>query len=469
MLRCSCEAATTVLRPDHAGSTRDGRTRFWLAAGTAVLLLLPGARITGRAAAPGDVVINEIAWGGTAASSTDEWIEFHNTTPEPIDIEGWSIFGADTGATLHFSSADGHSTWTIPARGYLIYANHSDDVTDADGKDLVDIWDATIGMNNTAPGQLILYDEAGTVIDLANGAAGDWFAGSSTPTYTTMERVDPLAPGDAAENWRSNDPTIVRTRFDADGSPVNGTPKARNSATNGAPIADAGEDRTVLVGDAVGLDGSASTDPDGDSLSYSWTFDSRPAGSTAIVSDANASRATFTADVPGTYAVKLVITDAYRGTATDRVAITAHAPPHAAFHYTPATPTVWDDIGLVDQSTDADGIITAWFWRIGDGATSHDPNPEHRFWDPGTYVIVLEVTDNDGLADAVTRTIQVRLGPGDLDADGALTTLDAHVCHQIAAGTVAPTAASRAQADIDGDGDVDLDDARALARFLIRR
>ena len=454
--------AVARANPKGLSTSRRGLRNLLLAWLAAAFLGLPLS-----AASAGDVVINEIAWMGTQASPTDEWLELYNTTDHPIDIEGWSIFGADTGETLDFSMADGHLTWTISAHGYLLYANHADDVSNQAGAVIVDVWDATIGMNNTSPGRLVLYDGMGTVIDVVNAETDDWFAGQAAPNNLTMERVDPLAPGDVAGNWRSNDPSIVRTGLDADGAPINGTPKTRNSATNAGPVANAGKDQTILVTTTVKLDGSGSFDPDGDPLIYAWAFASQPAGSTATLSGAETAQPAFTPDVPGTYVVNLVIIDSYRGTATDKVTVFAQASPHAAFGFAPATPTVWDTIAFTCRSTDADGTITAWVWQFGDAGTSGDRNPGHRFWDPGSYTIVLEVTDNDGLTDVITHTIEVRLGPGDLDDDGTLTALDAHLCHQIAVGAIAPTPAQRARADVDGDGDVDLDDARALARFII--
>ncbi len=58
------------------------------------------------------------------------------------------------------------------------------------------------------------------------------------------------------------------------------------SPTNRPPIADAGPDATVFTDQEVTLDGSDSTDPDGDPLTYSWTFVRKPAGSTAALTGA---------------------------------------------------------------------------------------------------------------------------------------------------------------------------------------
>lgn len=37
------------------------------------------------------VLINEVAWAGTAASASDEWIELHNPGPAKVDLQGWRL------------------------------------------------------------------------------------------------------------------------------------------------------------------------------------------------------------------------------------------------------------------------------------------------------------------------------------------------------------------------------------------
>jgi hypothetical protein len=81
--------------------------------------------------------------------------------------------------------------------------------------------------------------------------------------------------------------------------------------SNQAPVANAGSDQSVYVGSAVTLDGSGSTDVDGDPLTYHWAFTTKPAGSSVTLSNAIAVNPTFTVDKPGSYVVSLVVNDGF--------------------------------------------------------------------------------------------------------------------------------------------------------------
>jgi hypothetical protein len=52
---------------------------------------------------------------------------------------------------------------------------------------------------------------------------------------------------------------------------------------NTAPIADAGMDSEVAVGQAVYLDGQGSSDPDGDELTFQWVIEQLPEDSRAVL------------------------------------------------------------------------------------------------------------------------------------------------------------------------------------------
>jgi len=73
---------------------------------------------------------------------------------------------------------------------------------------------------------------------------------------------------------------------------------------NQPPVANAGADQSVLVNDSVTLDGSGSSDADGDSLSFSWSFVSKPNGSSATLSDTTATTPSFLVDAAGDYVLQ---------------------------------------------------------------------------------------------------------------------------------------------------------------------
>lgn len=92
---------------------------------------------------------------------------------------------------------------------------------------------------------------------------------------------------------------------------------------NGTPVANAGPNETVAVGANVTLDGSGSSDPDGDPLQFAWTMTTRPSGSSASLSSSSTAVPRFTADLAGTYEITLTVTDGTFTSDPDTVRITA--------------------------------------------------------------------------------------------------------------------------------------------------
>lgn len=93
---------------------------------------------------------------------------------------------------------------------------------------------------------------------------------------------------------------------------------------NRAPVADAGADQTASANDTVTLNGSNSSDPDGDTLTYSWQ---QVAGTSVSLSNANATQASFVAPELAQQEVlefQLVVDDGELSS-TDTVSITVSA------------------------------------------------------------------------------------------------------------------------------------------------
>ncbi len=62
---------------------------------------------------------------------------------------------------------------------------------------------------------------------------------------------------------------------------------------------------------------------------------------------------------------------------------------------------------FADASSDDDGSVVAWLWQFGDGEMSEQAEPVHLYPAPGTYLVTLTVTDDDGSTDESTAHVDV--------------------------------------------------------------
>lgn len=134
---------------------------------------------------------------------------------------------------------------------------------------------------------------------------------------------------------------------------------------NAAPIANAGVAQNVVAGSSVTLDGSASSDADGDSLTYAWTLTSKPAGSAAVLSPATSAKPTLNVDLAGTYVADLVVDDGKTKSVNANVTISVNAP--AGFS---AMVSVG---GLHACTLQLTGGIQCWGWNV-DGLLGNGTN-----------------------------------------------------------------------------------------------
>ncbi|MDE0090677.1 MAG: BspA family leucine-rich repeat surface protein, partial [Thaumarchaeota archaeon] len=207
-----------------------------------------------------------------------------------------------------------------------------------------------------------------------------------------------------------------------------------SSHLNRPPVADAGADRTVSEGTTVTLDGSSSSDPDNDSLSYSWTA---PQGIT--LQNANAAAPSFTA--PGvtsdtSYTLTLTVSD---GAATDSdtvvVTVKNNLQPiaDAGSGLTVREGATANLNGFA--SSDPDGDAITYDWTISPSVTLKNADtPAPSFTAPGvtsdtTYTLTLTVSDGtDTATDTVVVTVKNNLQPI-ADAGQNLTVLEGATVH----------------------------------------
>ena len=123
----------------------------------------------------------------------------------------------------------------------------------------------------------------------------------------------------------------------------------RVSSVNSPPAADAGPDQTIECGSSVTLNGSASSDPDGDPLTYTWT------GSFGTLTGA----VVTTTLARGTHAVLLTVSDGKGGTDTDEVTITVRDTSAPSLSVTLTPSVLWSPnhrmVDIVANITVSDG------------------------------------------------------------------------------------------------------------------
>jgi RHS repeat-associated protein len=210
---------------------------------------------------------------------------------------------------------------------------------------------------------------------------------------------------------------------------------------NSPPVANAGADQTVPPGTVVTLDGLASSDVDGDPLTYAWALTSIPAGSTATLSAPTSPVTTFEADVPGDYRVQLIVNDGVRNSAPDTVVIsTTNSKPIANAGPDQAAligATVSLDGGA---SFDPDGTPLTFAWALtsrpeGSSAVLTESAGAFPNFVPdvsGSYLAQLMVSDGgvESAPDTVMVVVSANLppqaiaGPDQATLKGALVRLD---------------------------------------------
>jgi len=211
-----------------------------------------------------------------------------------------------------------------------------------------------------------------------------------------------------------------------------GTEPSPSSDTS--PVASAGSIQNVTIATRVTLNGSASSDVDGDSLAYTWTLTSKPAGSTATLTDATSATPSFTADIAGAYVASLVVNDGKANSASASVTITAtvdNAAPvaNAGSIQNVTTGTLVTLNG--SASSDADGDILTYSWTLtskpaGSTATLTDATtatPTFTADVAGAYVASLVV--NDGKVNSVSTPVTITVTTG--NATPVAPAADVHV------------------------------------------
>jgi PKD domain len=340
--------------------------------------------------------------------------------------------------TLHFSPVPAHSqvtstdTFTISTNSFFF-----------DGSAL--LWYFLNPVANPGPNQTVFVESTVTL----NGGGSTIGAGTGSLTYSWTLQSAP----DGSMAVLSNANTMVAAlvpdvpgtyivRLTVNDGSGSDSANVTVSTENSPPVANAGPNQTVAMGATVQLNGSQSSDVDGDPLRYSWSFVSLPPTSLAALSSSRNVTTTFVADVAGTYIIQLVVNDGTFNSQPSTVSVTTGNTPPVAN----AGPNQKVNVETLVQlngsgSTDVNGNPLTYQWTLnltqapGSNATLNSPtsvNPTFTADVPGTYVAQLIV--NDGIANSNPATVTIstnavqaptaNAGPNQSVVPGVTVTLD---------------------------------------------
>jgi len=168
------------------------------------------------------LLINEVAWAGTAADPNDEWIELYNPGSAAINLSGWRLVSSGTNPALDISLSG-----AIAPGGYFLLERTDDNNVSSIPADQI----YTGALSNTGDFLLLYAPDGSTVVDSANwypdNIVRPWPAGSASPNFSSMERHAIVA--DSATAWFTYANNLI-TAYDAQSNPIKGTPRQTNWA-----------------------------------------------------------------------------------------------------------------------------------------------------------------------------------------------------------------------------------------------
>jgi PKD repeat protein len=149
------------------------------------------------------------------------------------------------------------------------------------------------------------------------------------------------------------------------------------------------------------------SDVDGDSLSVA--LGSGPSNGSVQLNANGTFSYTPKANWSGIDSFKYTVSDGKGGTSTTEVTIVVSAvndAPVASFTAVASNGKNLSVNGVA--STDIEGPLASYSWNFGDGASATGVTAQHRYTKPGTYTVLLTVTDNQGLSTTTSKSVQVK-------------------------------------------------------------
>lgn len=257
-------------------------------------IVLDGSQSTGPV---GDVLTKQ--WSlttkpsGSAAQLSAQIGNFSNFVADQTGtyVVTLSVLDSNTGVTATYTD-----TITVIVGPTALIAGSSSPVSNVSAPTFV-----------AAPGELLTLRGSGSYEPGGGSLTYLWTitdhpAGSTAAISSPTAQNIPFTP-DVAGTYK-----VTLTVSDSQGNSSQQTATIDVGAI--APVAIVDQPQvSVLLGGTVHVSAAASYDPNALPLTYSWSVDARPTGSTATISSANSSSMAFQPDVAGPYTVTVTVSN----------------------------------------------------------------------------------------------------------------------------------------------------------------
>jgi len=336
------------------------------------------------------------------------------TAPLQVNFDGSAssdVDGSVASYAWNFGNGQNGSGATPPAVTYVLPGTYTATLTVTDNKGATGSVSRTITVNrppNQSPTAAVAatptVGSAPLLVQLSSAGSVDPDGAISSYAWNFGNGSTSTNPNPSAVYNTPGTYPVSLTVTDNDGASAVKSTTITVNPPNVAPVP--AIVATPLSGSApmlVNVSGASSSDPDGSVVSYAWNFGN------GLTADGALASTTYT--TPGSYVVRLTVTDnrgAVRSTTVTVVAGATNVRPIAVIS---ALPTSGPAPLLVQLgaagSSDPDGSIVSYAWNFGDGRTATGTQTQANFVTPGTYTVTLTVTDNKGASSSATENIVV--------------------------------------------------------------
>lgn len=365
--------------------------------------------------------------------ATGEWEEYYDATAEAP-----YIFKPSTGDLITYDNER-----SVLAKGAYVQSNNLAGLfsweIDADNGDILNAMHESLGhgggQNNRAPtaragGDQTVDSGASATLDGSTSSDLDndpltyrWvqISGSSV----NLQNANSVSASFTAPSV-SSDETLIFKLTVTDDSSASGSDQVSVTVVaeqpNQAPSANAGADQMVVTPASVTLNGSGSSDPDGDALTYSWT---QVSGTLATLSNTTAANPSFSAaqvSVEEELVFALSVNDGALSDSTpDQVSIfllppDANTPPEVSV---PASVTIAEgsSTSITATGSDADGDALSYTWSgMANGSGSSISITAPQVEQDTNFTLTVTVSDGIDSASANVTVTVTNVGGGNGDS-----------------------------------------------------